>query len=143
MSNILDKLLVIFLGVLLPAKLYICIVGLVIIADTYYGVKASRFSKVKFDGFKFLDGIINKIKIYTPVVVGMYWLDIFVLSDIILTWIPIDLFATRLVTMIVLSKEFLSIDRHWGTLTGRRMSQRAGIVFKHLKTLRDKIREIT
>lgn len=108
MINLLESIFNVFLAIILPTEVYLSIVGIMICLDTYFKVGVVRREK-EFSWKKLLSGILNKVRIYTPIVLSVYWLDEFPINQIVMNFVNIDHLITRVITGIVIMKEGNSI----------------------------------
>lgn len=105
---VLEAIVNVILAIVLPVEMYLSIVGIMMTLDTYFGLGVARRDKT-FSFKKLLNGILIKIRLYTPIVVAIYWLDEFAINSIVYNFINIDHLVTRFVTGIILLREGNSI----------------------------------
>lgn len=137
MSSFLNALLNLFLAIILPVQVYLLLIGGVILLDSYYGILVARKEKVGFDIMKLLKGIVRKMAIYTPAMLGVYWLDVHLLSEFVQQFITIQSAITKIGCAVLISTELASINRGITKLTGLGLRERLKNLFKVAKETKD------
>lgn len=95
-----------FLAPLIPLLLA---VGIIILIDTYYGVKAAKKQQIKIHSRK-LSRVITKSIKYSTAVILFHIINVFILGDFIALYTAIPFVLTKLVTAFILLIEGYSID---------------------------------
>lgn len=119
MTQFIENMVLFILGIILPVKIYLLIVGLIICIDTYYGLKAAKTSNTVFSFKKLFDGLIKKFTRYSIFVLAVYWVDTTFFNDLIVEYKPVlDHIITKLWTMILLAREVVSINDNYKVVHG-------------------------
>lgn len=142
MSNIGSWLLSGILSIILPVKLYLVVVGMVIFLDAFYSIRALKKKNEKFKMSKFLDGFIKKTAIYSPAVVGIYYLEAFLLKEIMEYFINIPFIITKILTMGILSKELISINKNYAIISGQSIVSGIKSIFSIVKETKKEINNL-
>jgi len=99
------------LGFIAPIKFLLILVGIAITADTvsgvYWAVKTRGWRSFSSKKFR---RVANKILVYNMVVISMYAMDIYLLSEIIKLFIGIPLILTKFTAIVLISIEAFSLD---------------------------------
>lgn len=125
----------IILMIVLGVQYYMLIVGCIFVFDTILGLLTMKKRKEKFNFMKFTKGLAIKILFYTPAVVSLWVLDSFLLNELVLTKVPIEHLVTKSGTVILLSHELSSINKHIGILRGKTFTETTENIWKGLKKL--------
>ena len=137
MSNILNAILNFFLAIILPVQIYLLLIGAVILLDSYYGYLKSRKDKHKFDIYLLLAGIRDKVKIYAPAIIAIYWLDEHLINEFVLTLLSIQLAATKIGCAVLISTELASVNKNIKAITGKSLQQRMKDTLKVAKDVKE------
>lgn len=124
MSTFFSSIANFILAIILPVQLYLLLIGGVILLDSYYGYHKAIFLKEKISWLKFFKGIRKKIAIYTPAMLGIYWLDFHLLNEFLLQFLSIDMVITKIGCTVLLSTEIASINQNIKTITGKSLYKR-------------------
>lgn len=131
---------------LAPIYPLMALVGIMIFLDTYTGRWAAR-DKAKKEGKderlevsskKTRDGLIPKIIWYNVVIITVYILDRFMLSDLLTHFVPtfpVEYSATKCAGLIMMWIEFDSIDENYYKVKGVRIKDIVMDKFKKLKKI--------
>lgn len=125
-----------FLAIILPVQLYLLLIGGVILLDTYFGVIKSRREKEKFSLHRMLKGIALKMCVYSPAMLGVYWLDAELLNEFVMLFINIELAVTKIGCAILVSTELTSINGNIKKITGKSLVTRVKESFKIAKDIK-------
>lgn len=142
MQTILETILNVFLAIILPVQLYLLLVGGFIALSTLLGILAARKEKEKISLLKLTNGIIHKMFVYTPTTLALFYLDAILLNEIMLQFVPVPNIVTKLGTLVILGKEFASINKNIEILTGKSFSDRCKEYFKTAIGLKKKYDEL-
>lgn len=104
----------------LPVKPLLLLVGLFICSDTILGVWAAHKRGEKINSRK-LGNIIPKIILYQAAVLIGYVLDVLLLGEFINYFINIPMFITKIIAMILIFVEALSINENFENITGKNL----------------------
>jgi len=120
--TIIDIAISLFKGILFfftPAVYLVLGVAFVSLIDSYYGIK-----KVKKEGTEkatsrgFRMGYVPKVCGYTLVILLTYFLDHYLLNEFTSNWVSIQNVSTKIVTIILIANEVVSIDENWQVIKG-------------------------
>lgn len=142
MSNIGSFILSGVLSILLPVKLYLIVITIIIFLDMFYGIRSLKKKSKSFKWSIFLDGFIKKTAIYTPAIVGIYYLEAFILKEIMEYFINIPFIITKVMTMGILSRELISINSNYETISGQSITSGVKSIFKIVKDSKKEIDNI-
>lgn len=142
MSSFTNYILSLFLALVLPVQIYLLLIGGAILMDSYYGALWAKKNKNKFNLVKLFRGIRNKMAIYTPAMLGIFWLDFHLLNEFVLQFITVDSAVTKLGCAILISTELASINQKINYLTGVSLRQRMKNTFKFFKDSKESIEDI-
>lgn len=141
MQTFFELILNAILAIILPIQIYLLLVGGFIALSTFLGILAAKKEKEKIELGKLTSGLVRKMFIYTPTTIAIYWLDTILLGDILMQFIPVQNFITKVGTMIILGNEFVSINKNFAILTGKSISDRAKIGIKNILSLKKQYNE--
>jgi len=107
--NILTGLLLFFA----PIQGLVIAVGLIIILDTFTGI----FKSIKLRGWKSvrsrkLSHIVSKLLLYEMCLLLLYPVDVFILNELLLHLVSIQFFATKLLCVVLIFIEGVSIKEN-------------------------------
>lgn len=142
MTNVLNSALSLLAAFVLPVQVYLLLIGGVILLDSYYGAMWARKSGEKFSALKLFKGIRNKMAIYTPAMLGVFWLDFHLLNEFVTQFINVQSAVTKIGCAILISTELSSINEKINNLTGTSLRQRMKNTFKFFKESKDKYDEL-
>lgn len=143
MSSFFNAVLNFFLAIILPVQVYLLLIGGVILLDCWYGyMKAKKQSNIGFDAFLLLRGIRNKMAIYTPAMVGVYWLDFHLLNEFLMAVITVPMVVTKVGCIILMSTEIASINRNIKVITGKSLKQRIKESMDFAKDVNEDIKDL-
>jgi hypothetical protein len=119
MSKIIKSMIVACLAFFSPALPLFFAVGAVIFADTVTGVWKVRKTDIKFSSTELRKGFVSKMVFYQGAVLTMYLLDIWVIGEFMAIFNSINLVATKLVCVGLVSVELISINENFEAVTGK------------------------
>jgi len=105
-------------------------------------MKAKKQSNIGFDAFLLLRGIRNKMAIYTPAMVGVYWLDFHLLNEFLMAVITVPMVVTKVGCIILMSTEIASINRNIKVITGKSLKQRIKESMDFAKDVNEDIKDL-
>ena len=111
------KLLGVISAFLMPISGLLFLVGFVIVLDTITGVWKSYKHKVKITS-RGLSAIISKMLLYEVTVIMFYMIDKFILNSIILQFFSVELLLTKVLALILVSIEVISINENIKAVKG-------------------------
>jgi hypothetical protein len=126
---------------LMPISGLLFLVGFVIVLDTITGVWKSIKNKVKITS-RGLSAIISKMLLYEVTVILFYMIDKFILNNIILHFFSVDLLLTKILALILVSIEVMSINENYKAVKGLDLWQAMKNLFARAKDIKKDIDEI-
>ena len=101
----------------LPISGILFLIGFAIVVDTITGIWKAKKLKIKITSRK-LSTIISKMMLYEVAVIGFYLIDYFILNDIILKFFSVPLMLTKILSLILVSIEVMSINENYKAVKG-------------------------
>jgi hypothetical protein len=95
----------------LPISGILILIGVSVILDTLTGVWKSYKLKTKVTSRK-LSAVISKILLYEVTVMLFYLIDYYILNDIVLTFFSVSLLTTKILALVLVSIEVISINEN-------------------------------
>jgi hypothetical protein len=126
---------------LMPISGLLFLVGFVILLDTITGVWKSIKNKVKITS-RGLSAIISKMLLYEVTVILFYMIDKFILNNIILQFFSVDLLLTKILALILVSIEVMSINENYKAVKGLDLWQAMKNLFSRAKEIKNDLDEI-
>lgn len=114
------QLLTVIGSFFLPISGIIFLIGFAIVVDTLTGIWKAKKLKVPITSRR-LSAIISKIMLYEVAVIGFYLIDYFILNDIILTFFSVPLMLTKILALVLVSIEVMSINENYEAVRGINM----------------------
>jgi len=105
------QLMAIVSSFFLPISGILILIGVSVILDTITGVWKSYKLKTKVTSRK-LSAIISKILLYEVTVMLFYLIDYYILNDIVLTFFSVSLLTTKILALVLVSIEVISINEN-------------------------------
>jgi len=135
------KLMAMLWAFLMPISGLLFLVGFVIVLDTVTGIWKSYKNKVKITS-RGLSAIISKMLLYEVTVVLFYMIDTFILNNIILQFFSVDLLLTKVLALILVSIEVMSINENYKAVKGLDLWQSMKNLFARAKDIKQEVDEI-
>ncbi len=135
------KLMAMLWAFLMPISGLLFLVGFVIVLDTVTGIWKSYKNKVKITS-RGLSAIISKMLLYEVTVVLFYMIDTFILNNIILQFFSVDLLLTKVLALILVSIEVMSINENYKAVKGLDLWQSMKNLFARAKEIKKEVDEI-
>ena len=135
------KLLATISAFLMPISGLLFLVGFVIVLDTITGVWKSMKNKVKITS-RGLSAIISKMLLYEVTVIMFYMIDQFILNNIILQFFSVELLLTKILALILVSIEVMSINENYKAVKGLDLWQAMKNLFSRAKEIKKEVDEI-
>jgi hypothetical protein len=135
------KLMAMLWAFLMPISGLLFLVGFVILLDTITGVWKSIKHKVPITS-RGLSAIISKMLLYEVTVILFYMIDKFILNHIILQFFSVDLLLTKVLALILVSIEVMSINENYKAVKGLDLWQAMKNLFARAKEIKKDIDEI-
>ena len=111
------QLLAVIGSFFLPISGILFLIGFAIVLDTITGVWKSKKLKIKITS-RGLSAIISKFMLYEVAVIGFYLIDYYILNDIILKFFSVPLMLTKILSLILVSIEVMSINENYKAVKG-------------------------
>jgi len=105
------QLMAIVSSFFLPISGILILIGVSVILDTITGVWKSYKLKTKVTSRK-LSAVISKILLYEVTVMLFYLIDYYILNDIVLTFFSVSLLTTKILALVLVSIEVISINEN-------------------------------
>ena len=117
LNNYSMQLIAIVSSFFMPISGILILIGLSVILDTLTGVWKARKLKTPVTSRK-LSAIISKILLYEVTVMLFYLIDYFILNDIVLTFFSVELMTTKILALVLVSIEIISINENFKAVKG-------------------------
>jgi len=135
------KLIAMLGAFLMPISGLLFLVGFVIMLDTITGVWKSIKHKVPITS-RGLSAIISKMLLYEVTVILFYMIDKFILNNIILQFFSVELLLTKVLSLILVSIEVMSINENYKAVKGLDLWQAMKNLFARAKEIKQQVNEI-
>jgi hypothetical protein len=135
------KLIAMLWAFLMPISGLLFLVGFVIVLDTVTGIWKSYKNKVKITS-RGLSAIISKMLLYEVTVVLFYMIDSFILNAIMLKFFSVPLLLTKVLALILVSIEVMSINENYKAVKGLDLWQAMKNLFARAKDIKKEVDEI-
>ena len=106
------KLMAIILSFFLPIVGILILIAASVILDTITGIWKSKKLKQPITSRR-LSAIISKILLYEATVMLFFAMDKFLLNDIVISFFSIDLLTTKVLALVLVSIEVISINENY------------------------------
>jgi hypothetical protein len=111
------QLLTVIGAFFLPISGILFLIGFAIVVDTITGIWKAKKLKIQITSRK-LSTIISKMMLYEVAVIGFYLIDFWILNDIILKFFSVPLMLTKILSLILVSIEVMSINENYKAVKG-------------------------
>ena len=111
------QLLAVIGAFFLPISGILFLIGFAIVIDTLTGIWKSKKLKIKITSRK-LSAIVSKFFLYEVAVIGFYLIDYWILNDIIMKFFSIPLMLTKILSLVLVSIECISISENYEAVRG-------------------------
>jgi hypothetical protein len=101
----------------LPISGILFLIGFAIILDTLTGIWKAKKLKIAITSRK-LSAIISKLMLYEVAVIGFYLIDYWILNDIIMKFFSVPLMLTKILSLVLVSIECISISENYKAVKG-------------------------
>jgi hypothetical protein len=132
------KILAVLWTFFLPVSNLIFLVGFCIGLDTITGIWKAKKLKEKISSRK-LSGIISKMMLYQITVILFFLIDNFILNAIILKFFSVPLMLTKIVALILISIELMSINENVIAVKGLNLWEAMRSLFARAKIIKTDI----
>jgi len=117
LNNYSMQLIAIVSSFFMPISGILILIGVSVILDTLTGVWKARKLKTPVTSRK-LSAIISKILLYEVTVMLFYLIDYYILNDIVLTFFSVQLLTTKILALVLVSIEVISINENFKAVKG-------------------------
>jgi len=114
------QLLTVISAFFLPIIGILFLIGFAILVDTFTGIWKAKKLKIKITS-RGLSAVISKLLLYEIAVILFYLTDRFILNDIILTFFSVPLMLTKILALVLVSIEVMSINENYEAVRGINM----------------------
>ena len=135
------QLLAVISAFFMPISGILFLIGFAILVDTLTGVWKAKKLKVPITSRR-LSAIISKLMLYEVAVIGFYLIDYFILNDIVLTFFSVPLMLTKILSLVLVSIEVMSINENYKAVKGIDIWQGMKNLFARAKEIKKDINEI-
>ena len=111
------KLLAVVGAFFLPISGILFLIGFAILLDTITGLWKSKKLGIPITSRK-LSAVISKLFLYEIAVIGFYLIDYFILNDIVKQFFQVPLMLTKILSLILVSIECISINENYIAIRG-------------------------
>lgn len=125
----------------LPISGILILIGVSVILDTLTGVWKSRKLKTPITSRK-LSAVISKILLYEVTVMLFYLIDYYILNDIILTFFSVNLLTTKILALVLVSIEVISMNENVKSVKGIDIWQSLKNLFARAKEVTQDFKDI-
>ena len=122
----------------LPITGILFLIGFSIVIDTITGIWKSKKLGVPITSRK-LSAIISKLMLYEIAVILFYLIDRFILNDIILTFFSVPLMLTKILALVFVSIETISISENYKAVKGIDLWQAMKLLFARARDIKQDI----
>jgi hypothetical protein len=122
----------------LPISGILFLIGFAIVVDTVTGIWKSKKLGVPITSRK-LSAIISKLMLYEVAVILFYLIDRFILNDIILTFFSVPLMLTKILSLVLVSIEVMSISENYKAVKGIDLWQAMKLLFARARDIKQDI----
>jgi len=125
----------------MPISGILILIGVTVILDTLTGVWKSRKLKTPITSRK-LSAVISKILLYEVTVMLFYLIDYYILNDIILTFFSVNLLTTKILALVLVSIEVISINENYKAVKNIDLWQSLKNLFARAKEVTQDFKDI-
>jgi hypothetical protein len=111
------QLLAVVSAFFLPISGILFLIGFAIFVDTLTGIWKSKKLGIPITS-RGLSAIVSKLFLYEVAVILTYLIDKFILNDIILTFFSVPLMLTKVLSLVLVSIEAISISENYKAVKG-------------------------
>jgi hypothetical protein len=116
-QNNLMQLLAVVSAFFLPISGILFLIAFAILVDTITGIWKAKKLKIPITS-RGLSAIISKLFLYEVAVILTYLIDRFILNDIILQFFSVPLMVTKILSLVLVSIEAISISENYKAVKG-------------------------
>jgi len=122
----------------LPITGILFLIGFAILIDTLTGIWKAKKLGIPITSRK-LSAIISKLMLYEVAVILFYLIDRFILNDIILTFFSVPLMLTKILSLVLVSIEVISISENYKAVKGIDLWQAMKLLFARARDIKQDI----
>ena len=122
----------------LPITGILFLIGFAILVDTITGIWKAKKLGIPITSRK-LSAIISKLMLYEVAVILFYLIDRFILNDIILTFFSVPLMLTKILALVLVSIETISISENYKAVKGIDLWQAMKLLFARARDIKQDI----
>jgi hypothetical protein len=122
----------------LPITGILFLIGFAILVDTITGIWKAKKLGIPITSRK-LSAIISKLMLYEIAVILFYLIDRFILNDIILTFFSVPLMLTKILSLVLVSIEVISISENYKAVKGIDLWQAMKLLFARARDIKQDI----
>jgi len=111
------ELLAIVSSFFLPIYGILILIFFCIVFDTITGIWKAKKTKTPVTSRR-LSAIISKVLLYEATVMLFYLMDYYLLNDIVMTFFSIELLTTKILALVLVSVEIVSINENYKAVKG-------------------------
>ena len=101
----------------LPISGILFLIGFAILVDTITGLWKAKKLKIKITS-RGLSAVVSKLFLYEVAVILTYLIDYYILNDIILQFFSVPLMLTKILSLVLVSIEAISISENYKAVKG-------------------------
>ena len=135
------QLLTVIGAFFLPISGILFLIGFSIVVDTLTGIWKSKKLKIAITSRR-LSAIVSKMFLYELAVIGFYLIDFWILNDIILIFFSVPLMLTKILSLVLVSIEVMSINENYKEVKGIDIWQGMKNLFARAKEIKTDINGI-
>lgn len=135
------KLLAVVASFFLPISGILFLVGFAIFLDTLTGLWKAKKLKIPITSRK-LSAVVSKLFLYEIAVIGFYLIDYFILNDIIMKFFSVPLMLTKILALILVSIECISINENYFAIRQISIWDSMKLLFARAKEIKNDINGI-
>ena len=135
------KLIMIISAFFLPICGILILIGSAVIMDTITGLWKAKKLKQKVTSRR-LSALVTKILLYEATVMLFFAMDKFLLTDIIIGFFSIELLTTKVLALVLVSIEIISINENYKIVKGIDLWQSLKNLFSRAKEVTQSFKEI-
>ena len=135
------KLLAVVGAFFLPISGILFLIGFAILVDTLTGLWKAKKLKIAITSRK-LSAVISKLFLYELAVIGFYLIDFWILNDIIKQFFSVPLMLTKILSLVLVSIELMSINENYFSIRQISIWQGMKNLFSRAKEIKNDINGI-
>ena len=135
------KLLAVIGAFFLPISGILFLIGFAILLDTITGIWKAKKLGLPITSRK-LSAVISKLFLYEIAVIGFYLIDFFILNDIIIKFFSVPLMLTKILSLILVSIECISINENYFAIRGISIWSSMKNLFARAKEIKTDLNEL-